>query len=54
MGEKGNYETEKEVKIRDIDSNGEKNQEEEKYMIRSFIKVKPSWFYHVDSVFLQQ
>ena len=54
MGEKGNYEIEKEVKIRDIDSNGEKNQEEEKYMTRSFITVKPSRFCYVESVFLQQ
>ena len=33
---------------------GENDEEEEKYMIKSFIKVKPSRFYHVESVFLQQ
>ena len=33
---------------------GKNNQEEEKYMIKSFITVKPSQFYHVESVILQQ
>ena len=33
---------------------GENNEKEEKYMIKSFIKVKPSRLYHVESVFLQQ
>ena len=37
MGGKWGYGSEKEVKIKDIDKNGENNQEEEKYMIKPFI-----------------
>ena len=32
---------------------GENNEKEDKYMIKSSIKVKPSRFYHIESVFLQ-
>ena len=33
---------------------GENIQEGEKSMKESFIKVKPCWFHHVESVFFQQ
>ena len=54
MGEKGNYDTEKEVRIKDIDRNGEKQSGRRKINDKIIIKVKPSWFHHVESVILQQ